>query len=185
MSTALILIDIQNDYFPGGRMELSGSDIAASRAALLLKTFRLAGWPVFHVQHVSTRPGAGFFLPDTPGVQIHPSVTPLAGEAVITKNFPNSFRDTDLLERLHSGKVGSLLICGMMTSMCVDATVRAAFDYGFTCTVVSDACATKDLTLNNITVSASQVHISFLAALGAVYADIKDADDILDTITSS
>lgn len=67
----------------------------------------------------------------------------------------------------------------------IEATVRAAFYYGFTCTVVSDACATKDLTLNNITVPASQVHISFLAALGPVYADIKDADDILDTITSS
>lgn len=183
MSTALILVDIQNDYFPGGRMELVGSETAASRAALLLRAFRLGGWPVFHVQHLSVRQSAGFFLPDTHGVRIHSSVSPQANEVVITKHFPNSFRDTDLLEYLRLENIDSLLICGMMTSMCVDATVRAAFDYGFACTVVSDACATKDLTLNNVTVSANQVHISFLAALGAVYAGIKSADDILNTVT--
>lgn len=185
MSTALILIDIQNDYFPGGRMELVDSETSASRAALLLKAFRLAGWPVFHIQHVSVRPGAGFFLSDTQGVQIHSSVAPQASEVVITKHFPNSFRGTDLLMHLRQENIDNLLTCGMMTSMCVDATVRAAFDYGFTCTVVSDACATKDLTLSNTTVPANQVHIAFLAALGAVYADIKDTDEILGIITSS
>jgi nicotinamidase-related amidase len=140
----------------------------------------MASWPVYHVQHLSTRPSTTFFLPNTAGIEIHPSVAPLPGEPVITKHFPNSFRETDLLERLKADGVSHLLVCGMMTSMCVDATVRAAFDLGFACTVVQDACATRDLTHDGETIPARQVHGAFLAALGAVYATIRTTDAILE-----
>ena len=182
MSTALILIDIQNDYFPGGRMELVGSTEAAAAAARLLTSFRQAGWPVFHVQHESVRPGSTFFLPNTAGIEINHAVEPFADETVITKHYPNSFRDTNLLDYLKSANSNQLLICGMMTSMCVDATVRAAFDFGFTCIVAHDACATRDLVFNGIIVPAAQVHTSFMAALGAVYAQLKTADEILENM---
>lgn len=185
MKTALLIIDIQNDYFPKGRMELVGSDIAASRSARLLNAFRQAQWPVFHVQHISNRPGAVYFLPGTPGAEIHPSVAPLPGEPIIIKHYPNSFRETSLLEHLRGEDVGSLLVCGMMTHMCVDATVRAAFDLGFTCTVAHDACATKELTFNGLQISSEHVHGSIMAALGSVYALMKGTDDILDTIGNS
>lgn len=182
MSSALILIDIQQDYFPGGRMELVGSTEAAASAARLLDTFRKAGWLVFHIQHVSVRPNTTFFLPDTPGVAIHPIVAPLDGEPVITKYFPNSFRETGLLEKLQAAGVTQLLVCGMMTSMCVDATVRAAFDLGFECTVASDACATRDLIFNGEIIPASHVHGAFLAALGAVYATVRTTNSIIKGI---
>lgn len=185
MKTALLIIDIQNDYFPKGRMELFGSDIAASGAARLLNAFRQAQWPVFHVRHISNKPGAVFFLPDTAGAEIHQSVAPLPGEPVITKHYPNSFRETDLLEQLREANIGSLLLCGMMTHMCVDATVRAAFDLGFTCTVAHDACATKELVFNSLRIPPEHVHGSIMAALGAVYARMKATDDILGTIGNS
>lgn len=185
MKTALLIIDIQNDYFPAGRMELSGSEVAAACAARLLHAFRQAQWPVFHVRHVSTKPGAGFFLPGTPGAEIHPSVAPAADEPVIVKHYPNSFRDTGLLEQLAAEEVDSLLVCGMMTHMCVDATVRAAFDLGFSCTVAHDACASRELSFNNLPIPAEHVHGSFLAALGAVYAKLKETDAILGTIRNS
>ena len=185
MSTALILIDIQNDYFPGGKMELVGSIQAASAAARLLGAFRKQKWSVYHIQHISIQPGASFFLPDTIGAEIHESVRPLSTEPVITKHFPNSFRATGLLEQLKADNVGSLLICGMMSHMCVDATVRAAFDLGFSCIVTHDACATKELTFNGITVTASQVHASYMAALGAVYAQVKSVDEILENMSAA
>ncbi len=163
-------------------MELVGSTEAAAAAARLLATFRQTGWPVLHIQHLSVRPNATFFLSDTPGVAIHPMVAPLSDELVITKYFPNSFRETDLLEKLQAAGVTQLLICGMMTSMCVDATVRAAFDLGFECTVASDACATRDLGFNGETIPASHVHGAFLAALGAVYATVRTTDDIIQGI---
>jgi nicotinamidase-related amidase len=185
MSTALILIDIQNDYFPGGRMELVDSTEAARAAALLLSSFRKASWPVYHIQHISAQPTATFFLPGSAGAEIHLSVSPLPDEAVITKHYPNSFRETDLLDRLKADGIDQLLICGMMTSMCVDATVRAAFDLGFACTVAKDACATRDLMLDGETVPARQVQIAFLSPLSAVYAQIRSTDAILDGISAS
>ena len=184
MSTALVLIDIQKDYFPGGRMELVGSVEAAGAAARLLAAFRKASWPVFHVQHIAAQPAATFFVPGTAGLDIHPSVTPLPDEPVIIKHYPNSFRETDLLERLQNVKVDSILFCGMMTSMCVDATVRAAFDLGFTCTIAQDACAAPDLAFNGETIPARYVHGAFLAAMGAVYAKIRTTDAILDNIAA-
>lgn len=185
MKTALLIIDIQNDYFPGGKMELVGSIQAASATARLLSAFRKQSWPVYHVQHISMQPGAAFFLPGTPGVEIYEAVRPLPSEPVITKHFPNSFRDTDLLERLRTDRIDSLLICGMMSHMCVDTTVRAAFDLGFSCILTHDACATRELAFNGITVPAAQVHASYMAALGAVFAQLKGVDGILESMAAT
>ena len=127
MRTALLIVDIQNDYFPGGKNELAGPIEAAAKAGMLLDAFRERKMPVVHVRHESTRPGATFFLPGTPGAQIHDSVKPLDGETIITKNFPNSFRNTELLSTLKNLEAGRLVICGMMTHMCIDTTVRAAY----------------------------------------------------------
>jgi nicotinamidase-related amidase len=184
MSTALVLIDIQKDYFPDGRKELVGSIEAAGAAARLLAAFRKASWPVFHIQHISVQPAATFFVPGTVGLDIHSCVTPLPNEPVVVKHYPNSFRETDLLEKIRHADVNSILFCGMMTSMCVDATVRAAFDHGFTCTIAQDACATLDLSFNGEIIPARQVQGAFLAALGAVYAKIRTSDDILEGITA-
>jgi nicotinamidase-related amidase len=172
MKTALLLIDIQNDYFPGGRMELEGSPEASLRAGELLTLFREKNLPIIHIQHISTRKGASFFLPDTAGVEIHTNVRPFPGETVIQKHFPNSFRDTELLPCIGETEVNRLVICGMMTHMCVDATVRAAFDHGFDCVTIHDACATRGLTFNGDEIPAAKVHGAFLAALAGLYAQV-------------
>jgi nicotinamidase-related amidase len=140
---------------------------------------------VYHVQHVSTRPTATFFLPGTPGVEIFEPLRPLPDEKVIVKHYPNSFRDTDLLALLKEDNVSSLLICGMMSHMCVDASVRAAFDLGFTCIVTHDACAARELSFNGIIVPAAQVHASHMAALGAIYGQVKSVDEILENMAAT
>ncbi len=177
MSTALILIDIQNDYFPGGKMELSESLAASLKARDLLTFFRKNQLRVIHVQHLSVRPGATFFIPGTTGAAIHENVRPLPAETLIEKNFPNSFRQTRLLDHLRETGTTSLTIAGMMTHMCVEATTRAAFDLGFECTLIHDACATRSLSFGNNTVSAEQVQTSFLAALNGLYAKILSCDE--------
>src|SRR3990170_256737 len=98
--SALLIIDIQNDYFPGGSMELEGAAAAAAHASSVLKKFREQKMPIFHVQHLSTRPGATFFIPGTAGAEIHQKVTPHEGELVVQKNFPNASRQTSLGEKL-------------------------------------------------------------------------------------
>jgi nicotinamidase-related amidase len=179
MATGLILIDIQNDYFPGGNMELVGVDIAGTNARILLESARIYHIPVSHVQHLSSRPGASFFIPGTQGAEIHPIVRPAPGEEIVTKNFPNSFRGTDLQDTLSRNRVDHLVVCGMMTHLCIDATVRAATDLGFICTLAADACATRDLVWNDKIISAASVHGAFLAALSDLYAEILSTSDIL------
>ncbi len=179
MQNALLLIDIQNDYFPGGAMELVHMARAAAHAAEALAAFRQTGRPRFHVQHIALGPGATFFRPDTPGVEIHESVRPLAGEPIIRKHYPNAFRNTGLLETLTTAGVKELVICGAMSHMCIDATTRAAFDYGLACTVIHDACATRELAFAGLTIPAAHVHGAFMAALGMRYARVWSLEEML------
>src|SRR5687768_16664899 len=170
--TALVVIDIQNDYFPGGAMELEGAEAAGGKAGTALAHFRSKNLPIIHVRHLSVRPGATFFLPGTRGAEIHASVQPAAGETVIEKNFPNSFRSTSLRETLESYGIKNLVVAGMMTHMCVDASVRHAADLGYKVTLLGDACATRAQSYGGEKVPAKQVHAAFLAALNGFYAKV-------------
>jgi nicotinamidase-related amidase len=178
MTQALVLIDIQCDYFPGGAMALVGSPEAGSQAEALLKAFRRTGRPIVHIQHLATRPGATFFLPGTEGAELHAGVTPQPGEPVLRKHFPNAFRETPLHEHLRRQDITHLVLAGMMTHMCVDTTVRAAFDLGFQCQLAGDACATRDLSRDGLTVPAAQVQAAFLAALDGTFAKVLTVDEI-------
>lgn len=182
MKNCLILIDLQNDYFSGGNMELVGSGKAVANAQLVLKEFRKANLPIVHIQHFSTRPGSTFFLPETVGAEINEMVAPQKNEKVVSKNYPNSFRETELLEILKETKINNLVICGAMSHMCIDATTRAAFDHGFKCVVAEDACATKDLIFKGKTIRASEVHASFMAALSVPYANVLTTLETIEII---
>ena len=173
MTRTLLLIDLQNDYFPGGAMELVGSLDAVRQAEQLLAAFRRKGLPVVHIQHLSTRPGATFFRPGTAGVAIHPSVQPLPDETVFQKHFPNAFRETPLLAHLQALGTTRLLVVGMMTHMCVDTTTRAAADLGFACELAQEACATRALVWAGETVPAAQVQAAYLAALDGTFAQVR------------
>ena len=179
MKPALLLVDIQNDYFPGGNMELVNMEAAGANARKLLDRFRYQGLPTFHIQHTFPNRGPGFFLPDTPGAEIHESVGLLPGETVIHKHHPNSFHKTDLRAQLQQKEIKTLVICGAMSHMCVEATTRAAADYGFKCTVVQDACATRDIEFQGRTVSAEDVHHTAMSALDFAYANVVDAGELL------
>ena len=178
MDPALLLVDIQNDYFPGGAMELVGSPAAGAQAGKLLRAFREKVLRIVHIQHVSTEPGATFFLPDTEGVRIHEGVRPNEGEPVFQKHSPNGFLGTPLLEWLRQNDVTSLVIAGMMTHMCIDSTTRAAADLGFACVLAHDACATRPLSYGAVAVSAADVHSAFLAALDGTFARVLGAEEI-------
>lgn len=182
MSTALLIIDIQNDYFPGGAMEVVGAAPAASHAAKLLAAFRGKSQPVVHVQHIATRAGATFFLPGTEGAQIHESVRPASGEPVFQKHFPNSFRETQLLAHLRASDISRLVIAGMMTHMCIDTTTRAAADLGFACFLAHDACATRALSFNGVQVAAESVQTAYLAGLNGPFAKVAATGELIGQV---
>jgi len=138
----------------------------------------------FHIQHLSAKKNATFFIPDTKGVEIHDYIRPLDTETVIQKYYPNSFRETSLLDELKKADIDGVVICGAMSHMCIDATTRAAADFGFKCTVIHDACATRDLAFQDKTISAEAVHGSFMAALGSVYAKVLSLKEFLSETSS-
>ncbi|SCY75862.1 Nicotinamidase-related amidase [Flavobacterium anhuiense] len=177
---ALLVIDIQNDYFENGAWELVGSKEASLKARKLMDYFRANKLPIANIQHLAADVNAPFFQPATFGVEIHENVKPHEGEKVIQKNYPNSFRDTELLEYLKANDVTELVITGMMSHMCVDATTRAAKDLGFECTVIADACASRDLELAGKTVKAEDVHTAFISALSFFYATVITAEEFLN-----
>ena len=160
-------------------MALEGSDAAAANAGRLLAHFRERGLPVIHVQHLMARPNAGYLMPGTAGAEIHAGVAPQTGETVVVKRYPNSFRDTALLETLQALGADRLVVAGMMTHMCIDTTVRAAFDLGLRCTLAHDACATRALVFGGATTAAAQVHAAFVAALHGLFADARATAEIL------
>ena len=173
-NNALIVVDIQNDYFPGGKMELVGSEAAARVAASVKANFKAQGLPVFMIQHIAQKPNATFFLPNTSGAEIHESVKIEEGDELIIKHFPNSFRETPLLEKLQASKITELTIVGMMTHMCIDTTTRAASDLGFKVELIGNACATRSLEHDGVTVSAKEVQAAYLAALDGSFATVTN-----------
>src|SRR3954451_19566873 len=157
MADALVLIDIQNEYFPGGALALPHAETAAQRAAESIDGARRAGIPVLHIRHEEPDSDQ-WFVPGSQGAQTHTAVIPAEDEIVIVKHFPNSFLDTDLVQHLAGVGAERVAFCGMMTSMCVDATVRAAADLGLAPVLVDDACAAPDLEHRGTRVPADAVH---------------------------
>ncbi len=181
MARGLLIIDIQRDYFPGGEYPLVGPEAAAEAARRVLDRFRVEEEPVIHLQHVWDEPEATFMRPGTEGIEIHPVVAPAEGEPVVPKESPNGFVDTSLRDELDSRGIEELVVAGMMSSMCVDATVRAAADLGFEATVVHDGCAAPDLEFGGRTIPGAAVHGAFMAALADGYATVLSADELLAT----
>ncbi|MGH3510274.1 MAG: cysteine hydrolase family protein [Nocardioidaceae bacterium] len=185
MTDCLLVIDIQNDYFPGGAHPLHEPEAAADAASSVLARFRDRGAKVVHLQHVWDADDATFMRPGTPGAEPHPKLTPVGGEPVVRKEWPNGFRDTELADVLRTSEVDELVVVGMMTSMCVDATVRAACDLGYDVTVVADGCAAPDLEFAGRSVAAPDVQAAFLGALADGYATVIDSKQWLAAAVTS
>lgn len=179
MTTALLMLELQNDYFPNGRIPLDKSIEACAKAETALHACRSNKIPVVHIQHISTHPDATYFLPCTKGAEFYHTVQPAKSETIIKKHYPNSFKDTALLNHLNKNQIDHLVICGMMTQTAIEATVRAAYDLGFSCTVLHDACAASQLEFNYTAIPAQNVHYAFLAALQPAYASVISTDEFL------
>ncbi|MDO5518452.1 MAG: cysteine hydrolase family protein [Clostridium sp.] len=178
MKTGLLMIDIQNDYFKGGAYELFNAEETAEKARMVLDVFRKNKMPVFFIQHISPVENAPLFAPRSNGIEFYKDVLPNENEIKIVKHTPDSFFNTKLLKELKHNHVDHLVICGMMTHMCIDTTVRSAVNHGFKVTLIEDACTTRDLPWKNTVIKAQVIHDSFMAALGSAFAEIKSTDKL-------
>lgn len=178
---ALIIVDLQEEYQSQGKLPLFELDEAVANARRLLDAERAKDGLIIHIRHETPNASAHMpFAPGTPGVEIIAAVTPLGSEAVLTKHYPNSFRDTELKAQLDEAGVTDVVIVGAMSNMCIDATARAAFDFGYDVTVVHDACAALPLSFNGHDVPAEQVHATFMAGLAFAYGHVVSTADVLE-----
>lgn len=176
---ALLIIDVQNDYFPNGKLELFGSLEAAEKIKKVIDKFHTEKMPVIYIQHIAKNENATFFIEGTNGTDFFEGIEPVADDIIIEKHFPNSFKETPLKGICENKRIDTLVIVGMMTHMCVDTTTRAAKDLGFNCIVIGDCCATKDLIYKEKIVQAKDIQQSFLAALNGTFAQVIDSNDYL------
>lgn len=175
----LIVVDLQKEYLPTGKLPLSGIESAVANAVRVIADARDKGWPIFHIRHEFVNGEAPVFIPGSEGVEIQPAVAPAEGEPVIVKNYVNAFRDTDLRQQLGAHDVDEVVIVGAMSHMCIDAAVRAAADMGYLVTVLHDACATLDLEFQGMTVPAAHVQAAMMAAFEFGYGAVTSTDEYL------
>jgi nicotinamidase-related amidase len=175
---AIIVVDLQRDYLATGQFALVGIDDATANATKVIEAARSAGDKVIHVRHENPA-DAPFFVPGTEGAEIIPAVAPAEGELVITKNYPNSFRETELKQALDEEGIRDVVVLGAMSHMCIDATSRAAADLGYNTMIIEDACATRDLEFNGKTVPAAQVHAAYMSALAFAYGKVVTTSELL------
>lgn len=170
--TALILVDIQNDYFTGGLWPVDEMEKVAIRAREVLDEARTKGDLIIHVHHEAASDTAPFFRPGTKGAEIHPDVAPAEGEITVLKHRPNSFHETDLQDHLQKAGITQITLIGAMTQMCIDATARAARDFGYDVTLIADACGARAQSFGDVDLSAAQVQAAFLGPLSMSYAKV-------------
>ncbi|AZY95529.1 cysteine hydrolase (plasmid) [Paracoccus sp. Arc7-R13] len=176
---AVLVVDMQNEYWPTGNLPLQGIEDAAANAARILAHARAKGDLVVNIRHEF--PEGELFTPGSKGAEIHKTVEPQGDEPVITKNYANSFRETELKNLLETQGVEEVLVIGAMSHMCVDATTRAANDLGYKTTTIHDACATRDVEFNGATSPAAHVHATIMGALAFLYGDVISTEDFLRT----
>ncbi|KZK98192.1 MULTISPECIES: cysteine hydrolase family protein [unclassified Pseudovibrio] len=176
---ALIIIDCQNDFFPGGKCELEGQVESVANIQRLLTVARKNNDLIVHIQHLFKDKYAPFLAEGTIGAELHDSCKPIEGEHVVVKYKANSYLNTNLRQILEDAGIEEIVICGGMSHLCIDAAARATVDLGYPITVIYDACATCDLEFEGEVVPAKYVQGAIMAALSFFYGKVISTDEYL------
>ena len=172
---ALIVIDVQYDYFSGGAWALPASEQALPNIVRRINLARERGELVVFIQHLLPE-GAPVFAQGTKGSLLHDDLNVQPEDAVLHKTHPSSFQDTDLQAFLSRHSIEEVDICGFMTQMCCDTTTREAYSRGYKVRFFSDATAARDLESNGETIPHNIVHQAELVTL-ARFATILAVQD--------
>jgi nicotinamidase-related amidase len=172
----LIIIDAQKEYL-SGPLALTGVHEAVANIRSLVDAARAAKRPVIHIRHLGTV--GGLFDPQGERGELMNELLPVDGEYIIEKRLPNAFQDTSLHQKLQELGTVDLIVCGFMSHSSISTTVRATKDYGYRCTLVEDACATRDLPNKGGVISAEVVHQTEMVIMADNFATLALTKDLI------
>ncbi|CAD5199753.1 cysteine hydrolase family protein [Pseudomonas sp. FEN] len=173
---SLLIIDAQKEYL-SGPLALSGMGAAVDNIKQLVAAARQAGRPIVHIRHLGTV--GGLFDPQGERGEFIPGLEPQGDETLIGKLLPSAFHGTGLEKHLQDLGSLDLIVCGFMSHSSVSTTVRAAKNLGFRCTLVEDACATRDLPYKGEIISAAQVQRTEMAIMADNFATLAQTKDLI------
>lgn len=160
MTRALLVIDIQNDYFSGGALPLWQPEETEARIVSAIGRASAGGDRIILVRHVSTAP-TGPFVAESAGADIRQAILDAAGNApVVTKRYADAFQETDLAD--HLAGVSELLVVGMQN--CVVFTALSRATDGLRVRVVSDLCTAPTEVVHQIALNALRSKIEVATA---------------------
>ena len=164
---ALLVIDLQNDYFPEGKFPLWDTEATLINIETAIAKASAQGIHIIHIQHIAN--GASpFFNNGTDGVKIHPRILAAAPDAhVVIKAHADSFFETSLESTLSQLGVTALFICGMMTQNCVTHTAISKSAEKYTVSILADCCTTTNEAIHRFALSAISTRLHLLNSTDA------------------
>jgi nicotinamidase-related amidase len=181
MNRALIVIDVQNEYFTGA-LPITYPNGHLDKITHTMDVAQSKGIPSIVVQHTETAPDTPFFKRDSLEWQIHPQVRDRPCDLLIEKHLPGCFTGTGLEEWLKERNIDTLVISGYMTHMCCDTTARQAMHLGMNVEFLSDATGTLAVENNAGAVSAEELHRSILVAQQMMISTVLSTEEWSDRI---
>ncbi len=170
-TAALLVIDVQNDYFPNGKLPMWQAEQTLDPIIAAIKKAQAKNMPVIFIQHIVPAPAdpSRFFLEGTPGAEMHPRLRQAAPDArIVIKHHADAFNQTELNAVLDSLGVTDVYVCGMQTQNCVGLTAISRHAFGKRCTILGDCCTSET----------PMVHAIALAGFGDI-VPVKNRDDVL------
>ena len=177
-STALLVIDFQQEYFTG-RLPIPDGQKALNKARELIAFADKARIPVYQIQHIAPA-GSAVFALDGEGVKFHPQMLPRAGDTVLQKTTVSAFGSTELDRLLKEKGIKTVIIAGLMTHACVAGGARDAAPLGYQVVVASDASATRSITrADGSSIDANSLHRAALASVEDTFGDVMTTAQIV------
>lgn len=183
MRRALLVIDVQNEYFTGV-LPVTYPEGSLGNILKAMDTALGSGVPVVVIRHTSTQPGAKAFVRNTPGWELHEEVRRRVHDLLVEKKFPGSLTGTGLEEWLRKEEVDTVAVCGYMTQMCCDTTARQAFHAGFSVEFLSDATGTLSIKNDAGSVKDEELHRAILVTQAMRFSKVLTAADWIRNISA-
>lgn len=181
MKRALLVIDVQNEYFTG-KLPVTYPEGSFENIIKVMDFANENNIPVLLIQHTNPGKDSATFKKGTEEHRIHDEVLKRGYAKIIEKKLPGSFTGTELESWLKENDIDTLVISGYMTQMCCDTTARQAIHIGFNVEFLSDATGTLDISNSAGEISAEELHKAILITQAMRFSKVMSTEGWIEGI---